>query len=177
MGSDKRDVLEALRDWLLEAWLRSIEWDMATLLEAVERGIPETWAEAIQEQSSGRVGVNLWPHVIKSPKIAPRMGRPFALRPGKPHVDTTGFSTNAKIGVAMTRRRGKAQMTLSEQGVTISALHRELQKKGWDYTRSTVSAWFGEGEYNRAIPEEIVEYLFHKYDIPRDAWQKVLQKA
>lgn len=176
MGNEKRDVLEALRDWLLEAWLDSIDWDMATLLEAVERGLPEDWAAAIEQQSGGRVPVKAWPHVIKRPNIASRMGKPFALRPGKPHVDTTGFSTGAKIGLAMSRRKHPAQLTLSKQGITISALHREIQKMGWDYTRSTVSAWFGEGSYNRAIPEEIVDFLHRKYGIAKDSWQKVLQK-
>lgn len=171
------NVLEALRDWLLEAWLDSIDWDMATLLEAVERGIPEDWAAAIEQQSGGRVPVQAWPHVIKRPNIASRIGKPFVLRPGRPRVDTTGFSTPAKIGVAMTRRRHPAQLALSKQGVTISALWREVQKLGWDYTRSTVSAWFGEGEYHRAIPEEIAEFLQKKYSIPKDSWQKMLQKA
>jgi hypothetical protein len=155
-------LLQALRDWLLEAWLESIEWDMSALLEAVDRGIPEDWAAAIEEQSAGKVPKKLWPHLIRSPRIIARQGK----------TAQAGTGT----GPAMFRRKrrdvGEAQAVLKQQRVSISMLARELKEP-----RSTVNSWFRSGALNRAIPGKYARLLRERYGIPESSWQKVLQES
>lgn len=190
MNDKEQVVMTLLRDWLLDAWLDTLGWDMADLLQALERGIPQDWADGIEEQSHGRVPASSWPKLIKPPRFTGRVVRPPSpeVRPvvldGRSGPRDTDW--RAKIGVSMTRRKHPAQLHLNERGVTISALYRELKSPdvlrelniATPYSRSAVSSWFSENvEHPRGIPERVLDYLNRKHKVPREYFLKVLRSS
>jgi hypothetical protein len=191
MNEKEQRLMTLLRDWLLDAWLDTLGWDMADLLQALERGIPQDWAEGIDEQSHGRVPASAWPKLIKPPRFAGRVVRPPspAPLPYQPLVDgrsTRDDDWRVKIGTSMTRRKGEAQAHLNRRGVTISSLARELATPSvmrelrieTPYSRSAVSSWFGDDKaHTRGIPERVLEYLHSKYGVPREHFRKVLRSS